>query len=256
MPEGTVNSQIVDSVANVVTLTGGTAPAQAFAMLDTVMIETLGMAMYNAVSRQQGASMIGSAAVTAACAKMLGTPFGSPPPAPPPPEPPAPHGVQPLPPRPKSAAEKIAEATADAEDALKRILEEEAAARSNVAAVTGALEQFVEDAGGTPTPTPAPVPPAPAPAPAPTPAPAPAPAPAPPPASTLQASPAAEAVAPPSPTTTMLYTGPTGISARGVAVTPVPAPPAAPPPAAGAVATHTELSVKTDTLSVEPGAPA
>jgi hypothetical protein len=83
----TVNSQIVDSVSDVVTLTGGIAPAQAFGMLDTVMVETLGMAMYNAVNRQQGASMIGSAAVTAACAKMINANL------------PTPGIVPPLPPR-------------------------------------------------------------------------------------------------------------------------------------------------------------
>lgn len=148
MSEGTVNSQIVDSVSNVVTLTGGQAPAQAFAMLDTVMIETLGMAMYNAVSRQQGASMIGSAAVTAACAKMLGTPFGvaAPPPVPPIPDPLPPHGVQPLEPVPKSPATIIAEATADMADAVARLRDEEAAAERNVAAARAATEGLVPPA--------------------------------------------------------------------------------------------------------------
>jgi hypothetical protein len=75
MSEGTVNSQIVDSVANVVTLASATA-LPAFAMLDAVFAEALGMAMHNAVNRQQSASMIGSAAVTAACARMLGGPLG------------------------------------------------------------------------------------------------------------------------------------------------------------------------------------
>lgn len=69
--DGTVNSRIVDSVASVVTLNTGEAPSQAFGMLDAVMVESLGMAMHNAVMRQQGSSMIGTAAVTAACAKML-----------------------------------------------------------------------------------------------------------------------------------------------------------------------------------------
>jgi hypothetical protein len=73
--QGTVNGQILDSIASTVTIGTGMAPSQAFGMLDTVMVETLGMAMYNAVSRQQGGSMVGSAAVTAACAKMLGAPL-------------------------------------------------------------------------------------------------------------------------------------------------------------------------------------
>lgn len=197
MSDGTVNSQIVDSVSSVVALNGGTAPAQAFAMLDTVMIETLGMAMYNAVSRQQGASMIGSAAVTAACAKMLGTPFGicaPTPPAPPPPEP-APTGVQPLPPAPKSPAEIIAEATAEAGDALARIRTEEAIAEANVAAVHAARVQLATQANpSTPTPDPAPVP-------------APAPAPLAPPVEALYVAPDGEPVAPIDPamaTTTVL----------------------------------------------------
>ena len=64
--DGTVNSRIVDSVASVVTLNTGEAPSQAFGMLDAVMVESLGMAMHNAVMRQQGSSMVGTAAVTAA----------------------------------------------------------------------------------------------------------------------------------------------------------------------------------------------
>jgi hypothetical protein len=159
MPDGTVNSQIVDSVASVVTLTGGSAPSQAFAMLDTVMIETLGMAMYNAVSRQQGASMLGSAAVTAACAKMLGTPFTTVEPLPPAPKPdPIPTGVQPLEPTPKSPAQIIAEASADAADALARMQGEEAAAEANAAAVQAALKQLATQAAPPPAPTPTPPP--------------------------------------------------------------------------------------------------
>lgn len=89
--QGSVNGQILDSVADTVTIAAGLAPSQSYAMLDTVMVETLGMAMYNAVSRQQGGSMVGSAAVTAACAKMLGTSISASP------KPPAPPTIQPLP---------------------------------------------------------------------------------------------------------------------------------------------------------------
>src|SRR3990167_6226169 len=64
-------------------------------MLDTVMVETLGMAMYNAVNRQQNAGMVSSASVTAACARMLNAyPPYTPPPVPPAPTPPV---VNPLP---------------------------------------------------------------------------------------------------------------------------------------------------------------
>jgi hypothetical protein len=122
---GSVNSQIVDSVTDVVTLTNALAPANAFGMLDAVMTETLGMSMYNAVSRQQGGSMIGSAAATAVCAKMLSTPFPFEiPPAPVPPKP-AGGGVndlKPVPPPPSppppSQAVVIATAFAEAEEAI------------------------------------------------------------------------------------------------------------------------------------------
>ncbi len=95
MPEQFVNDQIVESVADVVTLNSGHAPAQSAAMLDVVMAETMGMSMYNAVSRQQASSMVGSAAVTSACAKMLQTPFAILAPIGPLPVPPV--GLQPLP---------------------------------------------------------------------------------------------------------------------------------------------------------------
>ncbi|MCE4554587.1 RebB family R body protein [Roseateles cellulosilyticus] len=73
--EGTVNSQILDAAVSTVALTTGQAASQALAMLDVVLLETLGMAMHNAVHRQQSAGMVSAAAVTAACAKMLQTPF-------------------------------------------------------------------------------------------------------------------------------------------------------------------------------------
>lgn len=121
----TVNSQIVDSVSDVVTLATGTAPAQAFGMLDTVMVETLGMAMYNAVNRQQGASMIGSAAVTAACAKMINAHLPSPGLAPPPlPEPPHVDPLRPQPPSPTGDFAQVASALAGAQSAIYTLKEE------------------------------------------------------------------------------------------------------------------------------------
>lgn len=66
-----VNSQINDSVSTTIAEVLGNAPAQAFGMLDTVMAETVGMLMHNAVTAQQNAQMTGNAAVTATCAKML-----------------------------------------------------------------------------------------------------------------------------------------------------------------------------------------
>jgi hypothetical protein len=152
MDGSSVNGQIVDSVADVVTLNSGLAPTQAFGMLDTVMTETLGMAMYNAVSRQQGSSMIGSAATTAVCAKMLSTPFPFEVPAPPPA--PAPTGgVQPLhapPPKPpKPASVIIAAAKAEGESAIDTLKTEEQGLASDAAAARGALEQLTADAAPT-----------------------------------------------------------------------------------------------------------
>jgi hypothetical protein len=158
MDQGSVNGQIVDSVADVVALNSGIAPTQAFGMLDSVMTETLGMAMYNAVSRQQGSSMIGSAATTAVCAKMLSAPFPFeiPPPPPPPPAPPAPPpsgGVEPLaPPPPKPpppAAAIIAAAKAEGEWAIKTLKAEEIDLIESAEAARDALVQLTANAPPT-----------------------------------------------------------------------------------------------------------
>jgi len=152
--QGTVNSQIIDSVADVVTLNDGIAPSTAFGMLDTVMTETLGMAMYNAVSRQQGSSMIGSAATTAVCAKMLATPFVTEvvlPPKPVPPPPPPPSGVQPLPPVPPpppplQPAAIIAAAAKEGEWAIDVLKAEEKGSAKDAATARASLEQLAVEA--------------------------------------------------------------------------------------------------------------
>jgi len=152
--QGTVNSQIIDSVADVVTLNDGIAPSTAFGMLDTVMTETLGMAMYNAVSRQQGSSMIGSAATTAVCAKMLATPFVTEvflPPKPVPPPPPPPSGVQPLPPVPPkppplTPSAIIAAATKEGEWAIDVLRGEEKSSSKDAVTARASLEQLAADA--------------------------------------------------------------------------------------------------------------
>ena len=73
-----VNDQITDSVTTTIINTVGNAPADSFAMLDTVMSETIGMLMHGAVSSQHNAQMIGNASVTATCARILGVPVASP----------------------------------------------------------------------------------------------------------------------------------------------------------------------------------
>src|SRR5689334_16927728 len=75
---GTVNDQITDSVTQVDTAVVGNAPAQTTSMLDAVMAESIGMAMYNAVTTQHNSQMVASAAVAAACARMLKSPVALP----------------------------------------------------------------------------------------------------------------------------------------------------------------------------------
>jgi len=157
MPDQYVNDQIVESVADVVTLNIGEAPSQSSAMLDVVMAETIGMTMYNAVSRQQSSSTVGSAAVTAACAKMLQTPF--PIMHPRPPIPPPDHGVEPLP-----YGESIATVDARATMAIDELTGIARASDAATATATlEALSDHLADAikslkGGTP-PSPPPSPP-------------------------------------------------------------------------------------------------
>jgi len=156
---GSVNSQIIDSTTGIVTLITGQAPSQAFGLLDAVMVETLGMAMHNAVSRQQGASVIGSAAVTAACAKMLTVPF----PVPPPPPPPPPPTVQPLPSPPPSMPPSglIAAAFSQAETAIDALKTQAAGAGSLAQTAQADLGKLITEAGGTPPAPPQPAPPQP-----------------------------------------------------------------------------------------------
>jgi|AGTN01.1.fsa_nt_gi U5 snRNP spliceosome subunit len=146
-----VNSQMIDSVTGMVTLLTGQAPSQAFGLLDAVMVETLGVAMHNAVSRQQNAGMISSAAVTAACAKMLAVPFPEPPPPPPPPAP-APPSVTPLPgpPADPSADAAVAAAYAQAESAIGILKAQAAGAADLGQTVQTDLGKLITDAGGTP----------------------------------------------------------------------------------------------------------
>jgi hypothetical protein len=159
MPDQYVNDQIVESVANVVTLNVGQGPSQSSAMLDVVMAETIGMTMYNAVSRQQSSSTVGSAAVTVACAKMLQTPF--PIIRPLPPIPPQPHGVEPLP-----CDESIAVVDARATSAIDELAgiaraSDAASATATLEALSDHLAEAIKSLKGGPTPPPPPPPPSP-----------------------------------------------------------------------------------------------
>ncbi|CEI34919.1 Translation initiation factor IF-2 (modular protein) [Xanthomonas citri pv. citri] len=139
--DSSVNSQIVDAVSSIVTLTTGQAPAQALGMLDAVMLETLGMAMHNAVNRQQGAGMINAAAITAACAKMISAPFPVPPPPPPaPPGPPPTVAPLPGPPAvPPPPAALIAAAAAEAKVAVDVLKTQAQGASADAATATADL---------------------------------------------------------------------------------------------------------------------
>lgn len=70
-PAGADDNQLFDLATGLDTLALGVSPSESFAVLDAVMAQTLGMAMFNAVSAQQNANTIRSAAVTMACADML-----------------------------------------------------------------------------------------------------------------------------------------------------------------------------------------
>ena len=75
--EGTINDQITDSLSQTMTHIVGNSSAETKSMLDTLMAETVGMAMYNAVTNQHNAQMVSNASVIAACARMLKTPIAT-----------------------------------------------------------------------------------------------------------------------------------------------------------------------------------
>ena len=66
-----VNGQITDSMNQVLTTLLGQSTAYSFGLIDTVMSDTLGMTMHNAVTAQQNQQIIANAALSAACAQML-----------------------------------------------------------------------------------------------------------------------------------------------------------------------------------------
>jgi hypothetical protein len=70
-PTATDNNQLFDLASGLDTLALGVSTSESFAVLGAVMAQTLGMAMYNAVSAQQNASTVRAATVTMACAEML-----------------------------------------------------------------------------------------------------------------------------------------------------------------------------------------
>jgi hypothetical protein len=67
----------IGMAADVDTLVIGTSPSQSYAMLDAVMTEALGLAMYNAVAAQQNASTARNASVLMACTALLSLPVAA-----------------------------------------------------------------------------------------------------------------------------------------------------------------------------------
>ncbi|HEX4952286.1 MAG TPA: RebB family R body protein [Thermoanaerobaculia bacterium] len=84
MAETSVNSQITDAVALTSVAVVGQAPAQAMAVLYQMVAATVAASMQNATSAQQAGQQIGTAIVSAACARILSSgPGALPAPAPP-----------------------------------------------------------------------------------------------------------------------------------------------------------------------------
>jgi hypothetical protein len=73
----TVNSQVIDSIAAINTLTEGLAPSTSAAMLGLIGADSLALAMLNAVARQQADATLRSASLAAVCARLAGTPVPS-----------------------------------------------------------------------------------------------------------------------------------------------------------------------------------
>lgn len=66
-----INSSILSSVVDADVLALGLAPSESLALLDATMAQTLGMAMHNAVVRQQADRVVSQALISAACARMV-----------------------------------------------------------------------------------------------------------------------------------------------------------------------------------------
>lgn len=76
-PDNSANQSSLGQAASVDTLVVGTAPSQSHAMLDAVLTQALGLAMYNAVTAQQNASAARNAAVLTTCMAMLSVPIAN-----------------------------------------------------------------------------------------------------------------------------------------------------------------------------------
>ena len=71
MTGSSVNDQIIDSITSTAHAVGSTSTANSMSITDLVMAETISMGMHNAVNTQHSSQMTGAAAVTAACARII-----------------------------------------------------------------------------------------------------------------------------------------------------------------------------------------
>ena len=69
--DSSVNDQIIDSITNSAHAVGSTSSANSISITDLVMAETISMGMHNAINTQHSSQMTGAAAITAACARII-----------------------------------------------------------------------------------------------------------------------------------------------------------------------------------------
>ena len=74
-PGNSADQPFLGEAADVDTLVIGTAPSHSYVLLDAVMTQALGLAMFNAVTAQQNASAARNATVLTACMAMLSVPI-------------------------------------------------------------------------------------------------------------------------------------------------------------------------------------
>lgn len=65
------NNNTFTNIEQLLQLVRGSGNSQSLAMLNSVMAETVGMSMYNAVSSQHNAQILNSASTTSTCARIL-----------------------------------------------------------------------------------------------------------------------------------------------------------------------------------------
>lgn len=86
------NAQTINNLKQLQDLLTEREQSKPMAIVSTVMAETLGMSMHNAVTAQHNAQLVNAAATTSTCARILSTAGAEPTPIPGPPGPPGPVG--------------------------------------------------------------------------------------------------------------------------------------------------------------------